>query len=134
MTRSTVIRALADFLAANNSPIPVLREVDNEDAGAFPYVLVRAGTAEDMGGEQAILWEITAMVGAFHDAEATTDEVAEAQAEQVFALLDDPDAFASFAAPLKLAISSLNHISTEAQLDGMTWRHIAAFQIIAAPV
>jgi hypothetical protein len=133
MTRSAVIRALSDYLVLKQSPVPVLREVDEEDAGAFPYAMVRAGTAEGMGGDQAVLWEINALVGVFHDAEVTTTEAAEEQAEAVFALLADAADFASFAAGSSVVISGMHYITTEAVLEGMTWRHIAGFTIIAAP-
>jgi len=133
MTRSDIIRCIADFLIEEDSPVPVLREVGTDDADIFPHTLVRAGTSQNLAPGQAILWDLNALVGVFHDAEASTADAAEEAAESVFKLLEDAAALTAFAAARGILISGFHHVTTEAALEGMTWRHIAGFQVIAAP-
>lgn len=130
--RSDAIRAVVDYLAANYSgPVSISSAEDDGDLSP-PYAVVRVGTAENIGGGQANIWDMTIMVGVFHDSDATASAAAEAQAQAVFDELADPDAFATGVADA-LVVSWWDPVTTEAAIEETRWQHVAGFRLIASP-
>jgi hypothetical protein len=133
MLRSKAIRALQDFLQANdNCPVAILCQEDDETV-APPYAVVRIGSAEDIGMGQVDIWDFNVLVAVFHDAEETTIETAEAAAAAVFAVMADPAAVIAYLATKGIVASAWVHLTSEAGITETRWNHIGAFRLIAAP-
>lgn len=132
MTRSTVISAVTAYLADNYSgPVAIHPEVDTESMDP-PYLVVRVGSAEQLYPGQAEIWDMNILIGVFHDSDATSAADAEAQAGEVFALFDDPDALFAHSAA-SLAWSALERATVEAAIVETRWQHVAGFRAIVAP-
>jgi len=132
MIRSTVIKAIAEYLLANYSgPVAVLTAEDDEDL-VPPYAIVRVGSSEAMAPGLAELWDMAVYVAVVHDAEATTIETAEAQAGELFEALDDGAAITT-ATTAVLAVSAWERTHTEASIAETRWQHIAGFRLIVSP-
>ena len=133
MTRATVISAVRNYLAAAyRGPVNILPETSAETL-APPYAVIRIGSGEQLYPGQAEIWDMNILVGVLHDADVTTAEDAEAQAAEVFALLDDPAGLIASSAAT-LAWSAFERMGTDASLAETRWQHIAAFRGIVAPV
>jgi hypothetical protein len=132
MTRSTVIAVVRDFLLdAYTGPIGIHPEASGQTMQP-PYAVVRIGSAEQLYPGQEEIWDMNILIGVFHDADTTAAETAEAQAGELFALFDDPDALFAFA-PERLAWSALERSDTEASIVETRWQHVAGFRAIVAP-
>jgi hypothetical protein len=132
MTRATVISAVRDYLiSAYSGPVTILPETSGEEL-VPPYALIRVGSGENLYPGVAEVWDMNLLIGVFHDADTTTAETAEAQAGDLFALLDDPaPLFAASAA--SLAWSAFERLQTDASIQETRWQHIAGFRTIVAP-
>lgn len=132
MTRAAVISALRAYLAAAYSgPVALHPESSVEDMDP-PYAVIRIGSGEQLYPGQAEIWDMNILLGVFHDADTTTAGAAEAQAGEVFALLEDPAALFAASADT-LAWSALERSATEASIVETRWQHVAAFRGIVAP-
>lgn len=133
MTRATVIAAVRNYLAAAyRGPVTIKPEASAETL-APPYAVIRVGSGEQLYPGQAEIWDMNILVGVLHDADVTTAEDAEAQAAEVFAMLDDPAGLIASSAAT-LVWSAFERIGTDASLAETRWQHIAAFRGIVAPV
>lgn len=132
MTRALVIKSVRDFLkSAYHGPVAIHPETSAEELSP-PYAVVRVGSSEAMYPGVAEVWDMTILIGVFHDADTTTPEDAEAAAAEVFALLDDPAALEEFTAG-SLVWSALERHGAEASIAETRWQHVAAFRAIVAP-
>jgi hypothetical protein len=132
MTRATVIAAVRNYLAAAyHGPVTILPETSAE-ALQPPYAVIRVGSGEQLYPGQAEIWDMNILVGVLHDADVTTAEDAEAQAAEVFALLDDPAGLIASSAAT-LVWSAFERMGTDASLAETRWQHIAAFHAVVAP-
>lgn len=132
MTRSKVIAAVRAYLTAHyTGPIAIHPETSAEEISP-PYAVVRVGSAEYLYDRQAEILDINLLIGVFHDADTTTAETAEAQAAELFAMLDDADRLFSESSET-LVWSALERIGSEASISETRWQHIAAFRGIVAP-
>ena len=133
MTRSNVIRRLQSYLnTAYNGPITILAEEDDGDLTP-PCAVVRVGQAEDLGANQAVVWEMNVMVAVFHDADDDPIETAEAQAEALFAELRDIDEVVQYLATGGFLVSVWRPLMMEAGREETKWMHVQGFQLIIAP-
>lgn len=131
MTRASVIAAVRDYLSDTyDGPITIKPETSATELQP-PYAVVRVGSGEQLYPGQAEIWDMNILVGVFHDADATTAEDAEAQAAELFALLDDPDGL--IASSSALVWSAFERIGTDASIAETRWQHVAAFRGIVAP-
>jgi hypothetical protein len=132
MTRATVIAAIREFLTANyRGPITILPETSTEELSP-PYAVIRIGSGEQLYPGIAEIWDMNVLIGVFHDADATSAETAEAQAGELFAMLDDPALLFAHSAET-LAWSALEYLTTEASIVEQRWQHVAGFRAIVAP-
>jgi hypothetical protein len=133
MTRTNAIRAIQDRLkAAYSGRIQILAEEDDETLRP-PYAVVRIGSAEDLGAGQAVIWEFNVLLAVFNDADATTIETAETQAQELFAILADPDDLVAPMTERGVLMSAWQPLSTEAGRDESKWMHVAGWRLVAAP-
>lgn len=134
MTRTNIIRAIQDYLqSAYVGPITILAEEDDGDLTP-PCAVVRIGNGEDMGLNQALIWDFNVIVAAFHDADDTSIETAESQSEALFDELMDIDSVTSFLESKGFLVSVWRPLTTEAGMDQTKWSHMQGFQLIAAPL
>ena len=132
MTRSKVTRSIQQFLTDRyNGPIAIVTETDSETMEP-PYAVVRIGSGDQMFPGDAEIWELNVLVGVFHDADTTTAETAEAQASELFRVLDD-DAEMEAACSDDLAWSAWERTATEAAIVETRWQHVAGYHAIVAP-
>jgi len=132
MTRSLVLSAISDFLAATyTGPVTIHTETADEILRP-PYAVVRVGSAEAIAPGQVEIWDMNVLVAVFHDADATTAETAETQAAEVFAALADPDHLIASTSQ-KLVWSAWERNGSEASIAENRWQHVAAFRAIVAP-
>lgn len=132
MVRATVMKDVAAFLADRyEGPVTILRETSTEEMSP-PYAVVRVASAENMYPGQAEIWDMTVLVGVFHDAESTTPEVAEEQAAAVFAVLDD-DGGLMACFDDHLAFSMWERTASEVSIVESNWQHVAAFHTMVSP-
>lgn len=132
MTRATVIAAVREYLtAAYVGPVAIHPETSVE-AMTPPYAVIRVGSGEQLYPGQAEIWDMSILIGVFHDADATTAGDAEAQAGEVFAMFDDPAGLFSSSTET-LAWSALERVGTDASIVENRWQHVAAFRGIVAP-
>lgn len=132
MIRSDVIRKLTAYLGtAYSGPVLIVAQEDDGELSP-PYAIVRVGTAESIGEGQVDIWQMNVLVAVFHDADTTSAETAEAQAEAVFAELADPDEVEAGIAPL--VMSWWGDPSTmEASIAETRWQHVASYTLVVAP-
>jgi len=89
MIRSNIIRRLQSYLQTQyDGNITILTEEDDGDLTP-PCAVVRIGSAEDMGANQAYVWDFNVIVAVFHDADDVTIETAETDASELFDELAD---------------------------------------------
>lgn len=132
MTRSLVIAAIRDFIAATyEGPVAILAET-SDTVFSPPYAIVRIGSGDQMYPGQAEIWDLNILVGVFHDSDTTTAEDAETAAAAVFASLDDPDPLYT-ATSATLAWSAFERHGTEASIAETRWQHVAVYRGIVAP-
>ena len=133
MTRSTVIRRLQSYLNTSyNGPITILAEEDDGDITP-PCAVVRIGQSEDLGANQAIVWDFNVMVAVFHDADDTTITTAESQSEALFSELLQIDDVVSYLAQGGFLVSVWRPLTIEAGREETKWMHVQGFHLIIAP-
>ncbi len=130
--RSTLVKAAADWLESLDPPVSVRRDASDEVIEP-PYALFRVGGAENMYPGQAEVWDITLLCAVAHDADATTVETAQAEAEAVYDMISDCEEFKTFSAGLML-LSAWEITTTELTVQDGRWQHIAGFRAICAPL
>ncbi len=132
LTRATLVAAIREFLIATyRGPVAILPETSIEETSP-PYAVIRIGSGEQLYPGIAEIWDMTVLIGVFHDADVTSPETAEAQAGEVFAMFDDPDGLYTHSAET-LAWSALEHVTTDASIVENRWQHVAGFRAIVAP-
>lgn len=132
MTRSKVTRAIAQYLTDRyNGPIYIATETESDEIPP-PYAVVRIGAGEQMFPGDAEIWNLNVLIGVFHDADTTSPERAEAQALELFRVLDDEDETIT-ACSDDLAWSAWQRIATEATINETRWQHVAGYHAIVAP-
>ena len=133
MTRSTVIRRLQSYLNTSyNGPITILAEEDDGDITP-PCAVVRIGQSEDLGANQAIVWDFNVMVAVFHDADDTTITTAESQSEALFSELLQIDDVVNYLAQGGFLVSVWRPLTIEAGREETKWMHVQGFHLIIAP-
>lgn len=133
MIRSNVIRRLQSYLQTQyNGPITILSEEDDGDLTP-PCAVVRVTSAEDMGANQAAIWDMEVAIGVFHDADDTTIETAEAQSEDLFDSLSDCNIIPNYLNAGGLLTSVWRPMTTEANRDETKWQHFQTYQLIVSP-
>lgn len=131
--RTQIIRRLQSYLQTQyNGPITILAEEDDGDLTP-PCAVVRIGQSQDMGSNQAVLWDFNVIVAAFHDADDTTIETAESQSEALFAELCDIDAVEAYLTSGGFLVSVWRSLTIEAGREETKWMHAQGFHLIAAP-
>jgi len=133
MTRTNIIRRLQSYLqTAYDGGITILAEEDDGDLTP-PCAIVRIGESEDMGANQAILWNFSVVVAVFHDADDTSIATAETDASELFDELCDIDAVTAYLAAGGFLVSVWRPLTMEAGRDETKWMHAQGFELIAAP-
>lgn len=133
MIRTDVIRRIQSYLDTEyDGPITILAEEDDRDITP-PCAVVRIGQSEDLGANQAILWQFNVVVAVFHDADDTVIETAESQAEALFDELCDNSAVTSYLAAGGFLVSVWRPMTIEAGREGTNWMHVQGFDLIIAP-
>lgn len=134
MTRSNIIRRLQSYLnTAYNGPITILAEEDEGDLTP-PCAVIRIGQTEDMGANQAIVYDMQVMVAVFHDADDDSISTAESQASALFDELSDIEAVTTYLAAGGFLVSVWRPLMMEAGREETRWMHVHGYQLIAAPV
>ena len=133
MIRSNLIRRLQSYLQTNyDGPITILAEEDDGDITP-PCAVVRVTSSEDMGANQATIWEMEVAVGVFHDADDDTIETAESQAEDLFDSLSDCNVISNFLGAGGLVTSVWRPMTIEASREETKWQHFQTFYLIVSP-
>ncbi len=133
MIRTDVLNRIQSYLqTAYDGPITILTEEDDGDLTP-PCAIARVTSSEDMGANQAYVWEMEVVVGCFHDADDDTIETAEQQAEDLFAELLDVQAVTTYLNAGNLLVSAWRPLSIEANRDDTKWQHFQTFYLIVAP-
>lgn len=133
MIRTDLIRRLQNYLQVEyDGPITILAEEDDGDITP-PCAVVRIGTSEDMGANQALVWDFNVIVATFHDADDDTIETAESQAEELFNLLADFDAVTNHFENGGFIVSVWHPQMIEAGREETKWTHFQTYRLIAAP-
>ena len=133
MTRSTVIRRLQSYLNTSyNGPNTILAEEDDGDITP-PCAVIRIGQSEDLGANQAIVWDFNVMVAVFHDADDTTITTAESQSEALFSELLQIDDVVNYLAQGGFLVSVWRPLTIEAGREETKWMHVQGFHLIIAP-
>lgn len=132
MIRGKLIKIVEDFLQANyTGPVAITTET-SEDLLSPPYAVVRVASGEVMFPGQAEVWDLSVMVGVFHDADMTSAASAEANAAALFAVLDDPSPL--FTQSSAVAWSAWERTGTDASISDNSWQHVGVWRAIVAPV
>ena len=133
MIRSDIIRRIQSYLnTAYNGPITILAEEDEGDLTP-PCAVVRISSSEDLGANQAIVWDMNVIVGVFHDADDDTIETAEQQAEDLFAYLNDTTVTSAYLNSGGFQTSVWRPITIEASREETKWQHFQTYHLIIAP-
>ncbi len=133
MIRSDIIRRLQSYLQTQyDGDITILAEEDDGDITP-PCAVVRIGTSEDLGMNQAILWDFNVIVAVFHDADDTTIETAETDAAELFEELADFDAVKAYLDAGGFLTSAWHPQMIEAGREETKWTHFQTYRLIAAP-
>ena len=133
MIRSDIIRRLQSYLQTQyNGSITILAEEDDGDLTP-PCAIVRIGSSEDMGMNQAYVWDMNVIVAVFHDADYTTIETAEEDAAELFDELADFDAVRTYLDAGNLVTSVWHPQMIEAGREDTKWTHFQTYRLIAGP-
>lgn len=133
MIRSDIIRRLQSYLQTQyDGDIVILAEEDDGDLTP-PCAVVRIGSSENLGGNQAIVWQFNVIVAVFHDADDTTIEDAETDAAELFDELADVESVMAFLDAGGFITSAWLPMMIEAGREGTKWTHFQTYQLIAAP-
>lgn len=133
MIRSDVIRRIQSYLQTQyDGDITILSEEDDGDITP-PCAVVRIGTSEDLGLNQAIVWDFNVIVAVFHDADDTTIETAETDAGLLFDELSDFDAVKTYLDAGGFLASVWHPQTIEAGREDTKWTHFQSYRLIVAP-
>jgi hypothetical protein len=133
MIRSDLIRRIQSYLQTQyTGDIVILGEEDDGDITP-PCAVVRIGTSEDMGLNQAIVWDFNVIIAVFHDSDDTTIETAETDAAELFDELADFDAVKTYLDAGGFLTSAWNPQMIEAGREETKWTHFQTYRLIAAP-
>jgi len=134
MIRSNIIRRLQSFLQTQyDGEITILAEEDDGDLTP-PCAVVRIGSSQDLGANQALVWDFNVVVAVFHDADDTTIETAETDASELFDVLADFNEVASYIDSGGYQTSVWHPNLIEAGREDTKWTHMQTYRLIAAPV
>jgi len=133
MIRSDLIRRIQSYLQTQYAgDIVILGEEDDGDITP-PCAVVRIGTSEDMGLNQAIVWDFNVIIAVFHDSDDTTIETAETDAAELFDELADFDAVKTYLDAGGFLTSAWHPQTIEAGREETKWTHFQTYRLIAAP-
>lgn len=133
MLRSRIAEAIASHISARyEGPIFVVQE-DTETALTPPCAVVRIGSSEDLGMDQMEVYDVTVLVGIFHDYQLTTANAAADGAAAITATLDDADEIAATLAQHGLISSSWQPTGMQNEIGDNGWQHVALFRLIVSP-
>lgn len=133
MIRSNIIRRLQSYLQTQyNGNITILTEEDDGDLTP-PCAVVRIGSAEDMGANQAYVWDFNVIVAVFHDADDVTIETAETDASELFDELADYNDVTAYLNSGGFQASVWHPQMIEAGREETKWTHFQTYRLIAGP-
>jgi hypothetical protein len=133
MIRSRIAKAITAHIAANyEGPIQITQE-DTSEALVPPCAVVRIGSSEDMGMGQMEIYDVTVLVGIFHDYQLTSADAAATGAEAICTTLDDPDTVAATLLENDLIVSSWQPTGMQTEIGENGWQHVASFHLIVSP-
>jgi len=133
MIRTDIIRRLQSYLQTQyDGNITILAEEDDGDLTP-PCAVVRVVTAEDLGANQALVWDFNVIVAVFHDADDVTIETAETDAAELFDELADFDAVRTYLDAGNLVTSVWHPQMIEAGREDTKWTHFQTYRLIAGP-
>jgi hypothetical protein len=133
MIRSNIIRRLQSYLQTQyDGNITILTEEDDGDLTP-PCAVVRIGSAEDMGANQAYVWDFNVIVAVFHDADDVTIETAETDASELFDELADYNDVTAYLNSGGFQASVWHPQMIEAGREETKWTHFQTYRLIAGP-
>ncbi len=133
MIRSNIIRRLQSYLQTQyDGNITILTEEDDGDLTP-PCAVVRIGSAEDMGANQAYVWDFNVIVAVFHDADDVTIETAETDAAELFDELADYEDVSTYLNAGGFQTSVWHPQMIEAGREETKWTHFQTYRLIAGP-
>lgn len=133
MIRSNIIRRLQSYLQTQyDGNITILTEEDDGDLTP-PCAVVRIGSAEDMGANQAYVWDFNVIVAVFHDADDVTIETAETDASELFNELADYNDVTAYLNSGGFQASVWHPQMIEAGREETKWTHFQTYRLIAGP-
>lgn len=133
MIRTNIIRRLQSYLQTHyDGDITILTEEDDGDLTP-PCAVVRISTAEDMGANQAYVWDFSVIVAVFHDADDVTIETAETDAAELFDELADYNDVTDYLNSGGFQASVWHPQMIEAGREETKWTHFQTYRLIAGP-
>ena len=133
MIRTDIIRRLQSYLQTQyDGNITILTEEDDGDLTP-PCAVVRIGSAEDMGANQAYVWDFNVIVAVFHDADDVTIETAETDASELFDELADYNDVTAYLNSGGFQASVWHPQMIEAGREETKWTHFQTYRLIAGP-
>jgi hypothetical protein len=133
MIRSNIIRRLQSYLQTQyDGNITILTEEDDGDLTP-PCAVVRIGSAQDMGANQAYVWDFNVIVAVFHDADDVTIETAETDASELFDELADYEDVTAYLNSGGFQASVWHPQMIEAGREETKWTHFQTYRLIAGP-
>jgi hypothetical protein len=133
MIRSDIIKRLQSYLQTHyTGAITILTEEDDGNLTP-PCAIVRVGSAEDMGANQAYVWDFNVIVAVFHDADDVTIETAETQAAALFDELADYEDVTAYFNSGNFKASVWHPQMIEAGREETKWTHFQTYRLIAGP-
>jgi len=133
MIRSDIIKRLQSYLQTHyNGGITILTEEDDGDLTP-PCAVVRIGSAQDMGANQAYVWDFNVIVAVFHDADDGSSETAETQAGALFDELADYEDVTAYLNSGNFQASVWHPQMIEAGREDTKWTHFQTYRLIAGP-
>jgi hypothetical protein len=130
MIRTNIIRRLQSYLQTHyDGDITILTEEDDGDLTP-PCAVVRISTAEDMGANQAYVWDFSVIVAVFHD---VTIETAETDAAELFDELADYNDVTAYLNSGGFQASVWHPQMIEAGREETKWTHFQTYRLIAGP-
>jgi|TARA_R110001592_G_scaffold360315_1_gene668484 hypothetical protein len=133
MIRTNIIRRLQSYLQTHyDGDITILTEEDDGDLTP-PCAVVRISTAEDMGANQAYVWDFSVIVAVFHDADDVTIETAETDAAELFDELADYNDVTAYLNSGGFQASVWHPQMIEAGREETKWTHFQTYRLIAGP-
>ena len=133
MIRSDIIKRLQSYLQTQyDGEITILAEEDDGDLTP-PCAVVRISSSEDMGANQAYVWDFSVIVAVFHDADDVTIETAEEDAAELFDVLADYDEVTAYLNLGGFQASVWHPQMIEAGREETKWTHFQTYRLIAGP-